>query len=205
MHKFFSYKSTVKCTSIALVAALTLSLTACDGQKDSNTDNTETQEAEVVTEPKLFKKNGLNITLTSDYIQSPNDSYTFYFSNPYSICIGLEEKKADLKSTNISAKSLNDYANIVMEKAGITAEITDYNNSKLFKWNKKINDTDYSYIGYVTESDDSFWLIQFACLSEEYADYESDFIKCFDSITFDEIEVTPEPTPDPDNPDNSVG
>ncbi len=172
----------------ALALAMTVSITACGGsdKADNNTagessDNSTDDEAK--NEPKEITSDDLSITLTADFGKSVTEDYNFYYSSSSAICIGIRETKEELSSNNITINSINDYASIIMEKSGITAEPTPVNdNAVYFEWNKTIKDKDYSYIGYVTTSTDACWLIQFGCLTEKYEELKPQFLKYLDTV-----------------------
>ena len=146
----------------ALALAMTVSITACGGSdKADNNAAGESSDSSTDDEAKNEPKE-----ITSD-----------------DLCIGIRETKEELSSNNITVNSINDYASIIMEKSGITAEPTTVNdNAVYFEWNKTIKDKDYSYIGYVTTSTDACWLIQFGCLTEKYEELKPQFLKYLNTV-----------------------
>lgn len=174
-------KPIIRIFSAALVASIMLSFTAC-GSSNTNKKDSNTQ-AEVNDDNKTYTHEGLSITLPDTFKKSEQDTYTFYYTSDTAICLGLKESKESINTANLSVASLDDYAGIIMNKSGITSELTNYNDkAKYFTWDKKVNETDYSYIGFVTETDDAFWLIQFASLKDSFENSKNDFFKYFDSI-----------------------
>ncbi len=134
------------------------------------------------TSMKQYKAGGATITLPSDFNETSQDKYTFQYSSPNALCIGQKELKTDIAAAGINVSSLADYAGIVMQNVGIDSEYTEYGQSLYFEWDKDINDTYYSYIGFVTETDDAYWLIQFASLKESYSEQKNDFFTYYDSF-----------------------
>lgn len=164
---------------------IALILIMCSAAGCSSKNDTSGQSADKGNEaaPKQFEADGATITLTSDFIETKQDKYTFQYSSPNVLCIGQKELKTDIAASGVTISSLADYAKIVMQNVDINAEYSEYGQSLYFEWDKNINDTYYSYLGFVTETDDAYWLIQFAALRESYSGLRNDFFTYYDSFT----------------------
>ncbi len=164
---------------IFTAAALSVSLTLCACSSASD-DSSATQTPS----PIVHTYDNFNITLGSDYIESNQSQYTFFYSSTDSICIGEKENKSDIAASGITINNLSEYATLVMSNTGITSQAVTYGNGLYYEWDKNVNGTDYSYIAYVTDAGDSYWLIQFASLKEMYTELKDYYLSCFDSISF---------------------
>lgn len=169
--------NTIKKTFTA--AALAVSLTLCACSSGSNAP-----KATQTPSPIIHTFDNFNITLSSDFTESNQTQYTFFYSSSDSICIGEKENKSDLAATGITVNSLSEYAGLIMSNTGITSEPVSYGQGLYYEWEKNVNGTDYSYIAYVIDTGDSYWVIQFASLKETYAGFKDYYLSCFDSITF---------------------
>lgn len=165
---------------ITMLLTTAFVLTGCSSSKKQESDNESTVQN---SEPKQFQDGGAAITLTTDFVKNEQDKYTFQYSSPSSLCIGQKELKTDIASTGVSVSSPADYAKVVMQNIGIDSEYYEHGQALYFEWDKYINDTYYSYIGFVTETDDSYWMVQFATLKESYSELRNDFFKYYDSFT----------------------
>lgn len=165
----------------AATLAMALSITSFSGCKDTGSNNSESASDNL--ETKQISCEDLTMNLTSDYIEESKDTYNFYYTNSTSICIGIRETFDKLKDNGIEPASIDDYAKIVLEKSGITADINNYNdNTRTFSWKKNINDKEYTYLGFITKSSEAYWLIQYACLTDSFKDLESKFYEYYDSV-----------------------
>lgn len=181
MKKNNSHKTTIKVVSAALAAAIVLSCTAC-GSADPKSNEKNTQ-SNVSTSTKAFTTNGVSITLPDSFKESTQEPYSFYYTSNNAICLGLKESKEEINAAQITIETLDDYAKTVMDNSGITSDITYYSeNAKYFIWDKTVSKTEYSYIGFVTQTDNAYWLIQFASLKDEFENSKDDFFNYFDTI-----------------------
>ena len=170
-------KFLIKVVSFTLLVISTFSLLGCGSSDD--------KPKEKIIEAKTFTSDDLSITLTNEFVESTQETYQFYYSSGSAICIGVKEAKDTISNVNPDIHSLQEYAEVSMMRSDISADFTQYNDHTLvYEWENNINDTDYSYIAYITETEDAYWMIQFATLSEQYENVKADFASYFDSIVF---------------------
>ncbi len=155
---------------VFIVFSILLSLPACSNDKGNEVSFTEHNCEE------------LTITLPSDYIETPNDKYTFCYSTANSICIGSREGKASIQASGIVIEDLPQYTATVIHSIDPSIATNEYNNGYYFEWTKSINDTDYSYLGYTIDSENAYYLIQFATLTSEYPDMRDTLLSYIDNI-----------------------
>lgn len=177
-----------KLVSVASIAILCVSLTACGQSSTDSTDKNETGESTIVTPtlsdtPKEFVTDEISITLNDDFKEDKIDNYTFYYASDYCVCLGLRETKAELAAAGCPADDINQYISKIMEASHISTEVSDYNDStKYFTWDKTIGESDYSYAAFVTQANDTYYLVQFVSLSNIFDDLMDNFESFYSSF-----------------------
>ena len=186
-----------KTVCLALILSMPLSMAGCSS---SDSDSGKATEAPDSTDsgsegglddfypsktPKEFSNDYLTITLTEDYEQKETVDYVFNYSSEYSLCFGMSETKEAIASAGYTVSSIDDYAAGAMQSAGITAEITPYNDTtRTFTWEKEINEIQYCYKAYVTETDTSYWMFQFAAQKDVYDILNTEYDTYYNSVVF---------------------
>ena len=138
------------------------------------------------TEPKAFSDNGMNITLTNEFIYTPTDNYTnCYDSNKVAVFALKEEFSLLDGSENFT---LEQYGDLVLQNNGFSSlEIKNIDGLIGFEYeytNPDTNDT-YKYVSFVYKSNDAFWLVQFATLTENSDEYYSKITEWAKSVYFE--------------------
>lgn len=140
---------------------------------------------------KVFSADGMSITLTEEFMNTTwavDDAagYSAVYSDGTVTMLSLKEEFSLL--AGFEEYTLEEYANLTLEGNGMVTEIhTDENGQMYFDYlyeDSETGDT-YCYYAYVFKSGDAFWLVQFATLEEDAADYADDIVRWVDSITFD--------------------
>ncbi|MBR5642341.1 MAG: hypothetical protein IKW92_09465 [Firmicutes bacterium] len=183
--------------SILLALLLVFSLTACSlGKKTTTPDpqpveespqNTPAEEP-VADNAKVFACEELRITLTDEFQEESGiDYYTGVFDTDEEVVFILREEKSYFGSI-----SLDEYAEKVIEANENVGHIIEKLHKKdgipLFEYEFDNESTGSTFDYYTTmfESNDAFWLVQFACYATEYKDHVETFHKYARSVTFDE-------------------
>lgn len=137
-------------------------------------------------EAREFSSHGMNITLTDHFKEIDMDGMTVTFDSSdvavfalkesFTLMDGFEnytlEQYGELVMNNNSSKNLSE-----MKSAdGLMWFEYDFNNE---------NNETYYYYTYIFKTDDAFWLIQFATLTENIEDYRDSFVTWAKSIHFD--------------------
>lgn len=184
-----------KAVCLALILSLPLNITGC-GKSDSDNSNPESTQDTAdskntldnfypSTSPKEFANDYLTITLTDDYEEVETADYTFNYSSNYSLCFGLSETKDSVAAAGYTVSGIDDYAVLAMQSAGITADVETYNDTtRSFSWEKEINGSQYHYKAYVTETESSYWMFQFAAQKDVFAVLSDEYNKYYDSVVF---------------------
>lgn len=183
-----------------LILSLSISMTGCGGSSDSGSnkptgtpgstqDSSDSENAigdfYPSTAPKEFSNEYLKITLTDDYEENETTDYIFNYSSPYSLCFGMSEGKDSVAAAGYTVSGIDDYAVVAMQSAGISAEVEAYNDTtRSFSWEKDINGTLYCYKAYVTETESSYWMFQFAAQKDVFTKLSGEYNKYYDSIVF---------------------
>lgn len=184
-----------KAVCLALILSLPINIAGC-GKSDSDNSNPETTQDATDSEnklgdfypstsPKEFTNDYLTITLTDDYGEIETADYTFNYSSNYSLCFGLSETKDSVAAAGYTVSGIDDYAVFAMQSAGITVDVETYNDTtRSFSWEKEINGTQYQYKAYVTETESSYWMFQFAAQKDVFAVLSDEYNKYYDSVVF---------------------
>ena len=138
--------------------------------------------------PKDFSKAGMTITLTEDFVEKDIISQTAYYESMDSIVTALKEELSDFVQAGIRPDiTLMDYAEIVVAGNGFEAEINQEQGLVYFTFDQEVNGKDFSYFATVFETDDSFWLLQFASETKNFEKFEPKFKEWAKSVKFDSV------------------
>ena len=159
-----------------LLACL-LALTALFALVSCNADVREAKE-------KTFTSNGLEVTLTEAFKESSVEGYTACYDSTKVAVLALKENKSDFAS--LGSINLSTYANLVKKanesKSPSAIEIKDGLTYMTYEFTNPDNNKEYSYLTVMYEGEDAFWMVQFATLTEDYAEYESFLFDCAKTV-----------------------
>ena len=131
--------------------------------------------------PETFSREGMSITLTSDFMYVPQEGYTACYGNAQYSVLAIKEEFS-LFPEKIT---LDEYADLVLAESS-DIEVLEYEGLKCFEYAADGSDgTEYCYFATVFETDDAFWLIQFATETEKYEEALPSFIEWAKTITFE--------------------
>ena len=163
--------------SIAGVAIIIVSLFLIlflnneDGDKEYSTNDFTFISSEKLTKKKLEK-------------------YDYYFENENSsvVILGVKEEKEELaKLEGYENLTLESYAKVIYEGEEDTTSELKYNekaNYYYFSYNYTGGSEDIFYIATMYETEEAFYIINFASELKKKNDYEKEFIKWADSLKF---------------------
>lgn len=133
---------------------------------------------------KEFSSDGLTLTLTDKFSKAEIEGYTVCYDSFDVAVFALKESFADYPQ--LEGLTLDEYKEYVLEANASKApkEDTSIKDLTVLRFEYYIADKKANYTYFVTlyQASDSFWLVQFACKSSEYADYEQYFVKWARSI-----------------------
>ncbi len=131
--------------------------------------------------PQTFSREGMSITLTSDFMYVPQENFTACYGNEHYSVLAIKEEFS-LFPEKIT---LDEYAGFVMAELS-DVELTEYEGLKCFEYAAEGGGgVEYCYFATVFETDDAFWLIQFATQTEKYEEIFPTFVEWAKTITFE--------------------
>ncbi len=131
--------------------------------------------------PETFSREGMSITLTSDFMYVPQEGYTACYGNAQYSVLAIKEEFS-LFPEKIT---LDEYADLVLAESP-DIEVLEYEGLKCFEYAAEGGGgVEYCYFATVFETDDAFWLIQFATETEKYEEALPSFIEWAKTVTFE--------------------
>ncbi len=112
-------------------------------------------------EPKTFTKEGMSITLTSDFRESAQEGFTVCYDSRKLAVLALKESY-DLFAS-MGDITLEEYGQLVLSANSLDSSLETENGLTFFSHDKYVNNTYYTYHCFVFQGTDAFWLVQFAC------------------------------------------
>ena len=147
---------------------------SCDCDEEEPEDDHGHSHEEDVT----YSIEGLIITLPGDFIQEELQGQTAYFESNEAIAVILKEEFTTFEAIGISTDmSLVEYAELLMELYGHEGDIYELEGLIFFEYEATITGTDFSYFATVFRGDDAYWMVQFACLSDDYDELCEEFVE----------------------------
>lgn len=133
------------------------------------------------TVPETFSAEEMSITLTSDFASFPQDNFTACFANDFYTVLATKEE-FELFPEKIT---LDEYAGLVL--TGMPeVEVTEKEGLKCFEYDAIGGDSvEYCYFATVFETDDAFWLVQFATVTEDYEEAFPLFVEWAKTVSFE--------------------
>ncbi len=137
-------------------------------------------------EPKVFSSNGMNITLTNEFVKTDIGNYTVAYDSKKVAVFALKESFELVDG--FKDYSLEEYCELVLQNNNLlSSEIEDMEGLIGFEYeftNPDTNNT-YKYFSFVYKSNDAFWLVQFATLTEDVDNYSSKIIEWAKTVSFE--------------------
>lgn len=137
---------------------------------------------------KKYSSNGFNITLPDNFYEKDLASVTTYLESEKVIVTALKEEFSILGTAGISEdSSLDDYAEAVAKNNNLTIDLKEINNTdyKYFTYERTNSGKTFYYMGVVLKSNDSFWLVNFACEKKNKDEYHDKFVNWAKTIKVD--------------------
>ena len=137
-------------------------------------------------EPKDFSSSGMAITLTDEFIKADAKDYTIAYDSKNVAVFALKEAFA--LADGFQDYTLEQYRNLELQNNNLSSsKIEDKEGLIGFEYeftNPDTKDT-YKYFSFVYKSNDAFWLVQFATLTENVDEYSSKIIEWAKTISFE--------------------
>lgn len=153
-----------KTVSVLLCILLLFALTACSSGSEI-----------------VFNEKNFSVTLPSRFLKTANSDFDLYCTDGKTSSVAVtEENFSELENAGLSnASSAMDYANAIIDKNNINAAPSLGNNaSAIFEYDASGADGNvYHYYNFCLKGTSSFLICRFACLKDEAAKLQPDFIK----------------------------
>jgi len=138
------------------------------------------------TKPKDFSYNGMNITLTDEFVKTDIENYTIAYGSKNVAIVALKE--AFTLVDGFQDYTLEQYGNLVLQNNNLSSsKIKNIEGLVGFEYEFTNPNTKeiYKYFSFVYKSNDAFWLVQFATLTEDVDEYSSRIIEWAKTISFE--------------------
>ncbi len=137
--------------------------------------------------PEKFSAEGMTITLTDAFKQETMEGTAAYFESSQALVVAIREPFTQFDELGMSTEiTLEEYMALVVENnTEMQVEHADIDGLTAFTYENTTNKKEFTFLATVYESDDAFWLIQFACETKNYAQMQEDFVKWAKSVKFE--------------------
>ena len=136
---------------------------------------------------QTVKSEDMQIELPRDFQKSTMaDTSWYYKSMNGPEALGIRTKKSDLEKMGFESDSVNDYVTNYIKANEIQGNpvVESKNNYLTFTYSKKVNGTKYSYVYYIFENGDEYWLVSFSCYADVLKEYHKTFDAAAKSVEF---------------------
>lgn len=137
-------------------------------------------------EPKDFSSNGMNITLTDEFVKTNIENYTVAYDSKNVAVFALKEAFA--LADGLQDYTLEQYGNLVLQNNNLSAsKLQSLEGLTEFEYeftNPDTKDT-YKYFSFVYKADDAFWLVQFATLTKNVDEYSPKILEWAKTVSFE--------------------
>ena len=137
-------------------------------------------------EPMTITEEGMTITLTDEFTESTMENADWYYESDSVLVMGIMETRDELEEAGLEVNSLRDYAEAVIDTNNLPASVSvkDGGDYMYFEYNMIIEDVEFSYLSCVYKDVDRYWMINFACFTDEYDELKDSFFEWADSVEF---------------------
>ncbi len=136
--------------------------------------------------PKDFSSNGMTITLTDEFTKADVENYTAAYDSKNVAVLALKEEFALVDGSQ--NYTLEQYGDLVLQNNNLSsAKIENIDGLTTFEYeltNPDTKDT-YKYFSFVYKTNDAFWIVQFATLTENADEYRSKIFEWAKAISFE--------------------
>lgn len=138
---------------------------------------------------KTFSSEGMQITLTSDFSKQSVEGYTVCYAAKTAVVLALHETNDQFAAAGMEDVTLEQYAELVMQNNSSRDPVAgdDINGcpTMLYDFYNEDQDVEYRYLAVMYQTDDGFWLVQFASAKDDFDTYEPSFVTAAESVSFD--------------------
>ena len=128
---------------------------------------------------KEFSKDGMTITLTNQFTEKEYVTQTVMYESKDSIGTALKESFSTLEDAGLRSDiTPEEYAELVITNNMLeNCQVQDKDGTTCFQYDRTVDGKEFSYLATVHKAPDAFWLIQFACLADDYSEKEPQFME----------------------------
>ncbi len=138
-------------------------------------------------DPQVFKKEGMELTLTKEFRESEYEGYTAVYDSRNVAVFALKESFSLLEG--LEDYSLEDYAALVMQNNNQASSAAPSSNNGLtwfeYDFFNEEEDVTYHYFTYMYKASDAFWIVQFAANVEKLDTYGDKIVEWAKSVKFE--------------------
>ena len=136
--------------------------------------------------PKDFSSNGMTITLTDEFTKADVENYTAAYDSKNVAVLALKEEFT--LADGSQNYTLEQYGDLVLQNNNLSSsKIENIEGLTTFEYeltNPDTKDT-YKYFSFVYKTNDAFWIVQFATLTENADEYRSKIFEWAKTISFE--------------------
>ena len=137
------------------------------------------------TNDKTYTSHGMTITMPDGFYEKSLASVTVYFESQETIVTALKEDFTTLEAINLGKNStLKDYGQAVLANNQKSEELKEKDGLTYFTYTTSVSGKNFFYTAVVYKTDDSFWLLNFACEDSNKDKYEDTFLKWAKTVKF---------------------
>jgi hypothetical protein len=132
-----------------------------------------------------FEVDEMSLYLPSGFSEEQAQGYTKAFTDGTNVVLVLKEEKSLFGNY---ASNMEEYIQLVAEankSRGIT-EVQYENGRPVFEYEYTSGSNTYKYYTSLYESDEAYWIVQFACLKQTYDKLRASFANMADIVSFNE-------------------
>lgn len=132
---------------------------------------------------ETFSKDGLTITLTNRFREydATAEGYSVAYDSATVAVFAMQEQKADFATMGLEP-TLEEYAQLVIEANDFDSTVSLDNNLVSFTYEGSNEGVTYTYLACVYETEEAYWLVQFACEADKYENLQADILKYAQSV-----------------------
>lgn len=138
---------------------------------------------------KTYKTKEFTFVASEALLDKKLEGYDVYFENLSAdvVVLGKKETKDSLSNLGYSELTLEKYASAIYEsEEDVISKLKQSDDKKFyyFTYDYKSNSDNIFYLGAMYETNDNFWIINFACDFDEKDEYEKKFLEWASSVKF---------------------
>lgn len=134
---------------------------------------------------KDFTCEDLTITLPATWQDLSSEDYaasvSFLYGFNDTAVMGIREPKSDFEAYGMEL-TLDEYGQLVLDANGITDPLLEQQGVKTFVYEAEADGESFTYLSGVYEMEESFWIVQAYCLTEDFQENQADMLGYLASV-----------------------